>query len=73
MPGNSPNGFVTACFAVVTGFAMIWHIWWMAILGLVCAALTLLAFGWIERGEVEISGEQLADDERARLRTASPA
>jgi cytochrome o ubiquinol oxidase subunit I len=73
MPGNSPNGFVTAFFAVLTGFAMIWHIWWMAILGLVCAALTLLAFGWIERVEVEISGEQLADDERARLRAASPA
>jgi cytochrome o ubiquinol oxidase subunit I len=73
MPGNSPNGFVTAFFAVVTGFAMIWHIWWMAIVGLVCAALTLLAFGWIERVEVEISGEQLADEERARLRAASPA
>jgi cytochrome o ubiquinol oxidase subunit 1 len=73
MPGNSPNGFVTAFFAVVTGFAMIWHIWWMAIFGLVCAAVTLFAFGWIERVEVEISGEQLADDERARLRAASPA
>jgi cytochrome o ubiquinol oxidase subunit 1 len=73
MPGNSPNGFVTAFFAVVTGFAMIWHIWWMAVLGLVCAALTLIAFGWIERVEVEISGEQLADAERARLRAASPA
>jgi cytochrome o ubiquinol oxidase subunit 1 len=73
MPGNSSNGFITAFFAVVTGFAMIWHIWWMAILGLVCAALTLLAFGWIERVEVEISGEQLADAERARLRAAGPA
>jgi cytochrome o ubiquinol oxidase subunit 1 len=40
MPGNSANGFVTAFFAVVTGFAMIWHIWWLAILGLACAALT---------------------------------
>jgi uncharacterized protein YsxB (DUF464 family) len=45
----------------------------MAVLGLVCAALTLIAFGWIERVEVEISGEQLADAERARLRAASPA
>ena len=45
MPMNSANGFVTAFFAVVTGFALIWHIWWMAILGLACAGLTLLAFG----------------------------
>ena len=33
MPKNSPIGFVTAFFAVVTGFALIWHIWWMAGLG----------------------------------------
>ena len=30
MPKNSATGFVTAFFAVVTGFALIWHIWWMA-------------------------------------------
>src|SRR6202048_25489 len=34
VPSNSPNGFVTAFFAVVMGFALIWHIWWLAILGL---------------------------------------
>jgi cytochrome o ubiquinol oxidase subunit 1 len=66
VPANSPNGFVTAFFAVVLGFALIWHIWWMAVLGLVCALLTLLAFGWIERSEVEISSEQLKADDRAR-------
>jgi cytochrome o ubiquinol oxidase subunit 1 len=68
MPSNSPNGLVTAFFAVVIGFAMIWHIWWMAILGAACAVLTLLSFGWVERREVEISGSQLAAAERARLR-----
>ena len=30
MPRNSPTGFVIAFFAVVTGFALIWHIWWLA-------------------------------------------
>ena len=30
MPKNSATGFVSAFFAVVIGFAMIWHIWWMA-------------------------------------------
>jgi cytochrome o ubiquinol oxidase subunit 1 len=73
VPSNSPNGFVTAFFAVVTGFALIWHIGWLAILGLVCAALTLIAFGWMERGEKEVSGEQLAAAERARLRVVTPA
>jgi len=73
MPRRSPNGFVTAFFAVVTGFAMIWHIWWMAILGLACAVVTLLVFGWTERLEDEVSGEQLAADARARARPLEPA
>ena len=34
MPRNSPTGFVCAFFATIIGFAMIWHIWWMVILGL---------------------------------------
>jgi cytochrome o ubiquinol oxidase subunit I len=73
LPSNSPNGFVTAFFAVVTGFALIWHIGWLAILGLACAALTLVAFGWMERIEKEVSGEQLAAAERTRLQGATPA
>ena len=31
MPRNSPAGFITAFFAVVMGFSLIWHIWWLAI------------------------------------------
>jgi cytochrome o ubiquinol oxidase subunit I len=73
MPSNSRNGFVSAFFAVVIGFAMIWHIWWAAILGAACALLTLLSFGWVERREVEISGAQLTEAERARLRRADGA
>jgi cytochrome o ubiquinol oxidase subunit I len=73
VPRNSANGFVTAFFAVITGFAMIWHIWWMAILGLACALVTLVIFGWVERVEDEVSGEQLAETERARLRARQGA
>src|SRR5262249_54539737 len=29
VPTNSPIGFFNAFFAVVIGFALIWHIWWM--------------------------------------------
>jgi len=37
------------------------------------AVLTLLAFGWMERPSGEVSGEQLAEAERARQRTMEPA
>jgi cytochrome o ubiquinol oxidase subunit I len=65
-PRNSAYGFLTAFFAVVSGFAMIWHIWWLAIVGLTGAAIILVTFGWLERHPVEISAEQLAADEHAR-------
>ena len=35
MPKNSGAGVIIAAFSVVFGFAMIWHIWWMAIAGFV--------------------------------------
>ena len=54
MPRNSPIGFITAFFAVVTGFSLIWHIWWLVIVGLLAAAITVLVFGWSEDREREI-------------------
>jgi hypothetical protein len=35
--------------------------------------LTLLAFGWTERIEEEVSGQQLADADRARLQQPDSA
>ena len=72
VPRNSANGFLTAFFAVVSGFAMVWHIWWLAILGLAGAAVILVVFGWMERAPVEVSAEQLAADERARRHAMVP-
>jgi cytochrome o ubiquinol oxidase subunit 1 len=73
VPAHSANGFVTAFFAVITGFALIWHIWWMAILGLVCAAITLVSFGWHVRVDERISAEELARIDRARFGAADRA
>jgi cytochrome o ubiquinol oxidase subunit 1 len=64
MPLNSAIGFVNAFFAVVTGFALIWHIWWMAGLGLLGAFVTLLAFAFRDKEEVEMPAEQVARFER---------
>jgi cytochrome o ubiquinol oxidase subunit 1 len=66
MPRNSPTGFITAFFAVITGFALIWHIWWMVILGLLAAAVTILVFGWSDDRERELSATEIAQMERAR-------
>jgi cytochrome o ubiquinol oxidase subunit I len=60
VPKNSPTGFMTAFFAVVTGFAMIWHIWWMAGVGLLGATAVLLTFMFHPDEEVEFSAEEVA-------------
>jgi cytochrome o ubiquinol oxidase subunit 1 len=66
MPKNSATGFVSAFFAVIIGFAMIWHIWWMAGLGLLGAFVTLLIFAFRGRTEFEVPAEQIAQFERAQ-------
>jgi cytochrome o ubiquinol oxidase subunit I len=59
MPKGSATGFVTAFFAVVTGFALIWHIWWMAALGAFGAFVTLVVFGFRDVNEVEIPADEI--------------
>jgi cytochrome o ubiquinol oxidase subunit 1 len=65
MPRNSPTGFVTAFFAVITGFSLIWHIWWLVILGLVGAYVTFVVFAWRDHPEFEIPAEEVARLDRA--------
>ena len=60
MPRNSPTGFVCAFFATVVGFALIWHIWWMAALGCVGAYATFVVFAWRDISEEEIPAETVA-------------
>jgi cytochrome o ubiquinol oxidase subunit 1 len=75
MPLNSPTGFITAFFTTVTGFALIWHIWWQVAFGLLGAFATFVVFAWRDRAEHEISAEEVAkvDRERRRVRTETLA
>jgi cytochrome o ubiquinol oxidase subunit I len=65
MPRNSATGFVTAFFAVVTGFSLIWQIWWLVILGLIGAYVTFVVFAWRDIHETEIPAEEVARIDRA--------
>lgn len=65
MPKNSPTGFVAAFFATLVGFALIWHIWWLAIIGLIGAYATFVVFAWRDVAEYEVSAEELERIERA--------
>jgi cytochrome o ubiquinol oxidase subunit 1 len=68
MPRNSPTGFVTAFFCTVTGFALIWHIWWLVGIGLGGAYAVFVWFAWRDREEYIVPAEEVARADRARRR-----
>jgi cytochrome o ubiquinol oxidase subunit 1 len=72
-PRNSPTGFITAFFAVLTGFALIWHIWWLFGLGLIGAYATFVVFAWRDVSEQEIPAEDVARLDRANRTARSHA
>jgi cytochrome o ubiquinol oxidase subunit 1 len=66
MPRNSPTGFVCAFFATLVGFALIWHIWWLMIVGLIGAYATFVVFAWRDVPEYIIPADEVARLDRAR-------
>jgi cytochrome o ubiquinol oxidase subunit 1 len=63
MPRSSPLGVVVAFFAFVGGFALVWHIWWLALVGLGGVVAAGLARAWQTEHEFEVT---LAEIEGAR-------
>jgi cytochrome o ubiquinol oxidase subunit I len=64
MPRNSPTGFVCAFFAAIMGFALIWHIWWMVVLGGIGAFATFVVFAWRDHDEYVIPAAEVARIDR---------
>ncbi len=64
MPKNSATGFLSAFFAVFLGFAVIWHIWWLAIGALIACVGVLLRQAWDTDRDMYISPEELEDFDR---------
>jgi cytochrome o ubiquinol oxidase subunit 1 len=73
IPRNSPTGFLIAFFAVIAGFAAIWHIWWLAIAGLLGAAGVVLVLAWRIEDEEIVGADELAlfEHDRAALQVAA--
>jgi cytochrome o ubiquinol oxidase subunit 1 len=65
VPKNTPLGFFIAFFAVILGFSLIWHIWWLAVLGLVGAIVVSLRHAWRVDLEDHVSVATIAEHERA--------
>jgi cytochrome o ubiquinol oxidase subunit 1 len=42
LPGSTPLGFVIGALAGAFGFALVWHIWWLAALSFAAVAACLI-------------------------------
>jgi cytochrome o ubiquinol oxidase subunit 1 len=60
LPRSSPLGVVVAFFAFVGGFALVWHIWWLALIGLGGVVAAGLARAWQTEHEFEVGVAEIA-------------
>jgi cytochrome o ubiquinol oxidase subunit 1 len=68
MPKNTAAGLILAGFATAFGFAMIWHIWWLAIASFAAAIATGIAhtFNYHRNFYIPAAEVSLIEDERTR-------
>jgi len=60
LPKNSGFGFYIGVGSFITGFALIWHIWWLAPLGLLSVIACIIIRSTDEDTEYRISAAQVA-------------
>src|SRR5271170_8122543 len=65
VPKNTPLGFLVAFFMVILGFSLIWHIWWLAIVGLLGAIAVCIRHAWRTDLEDYVSVATIEEHERA--------
>ncbi len=68
MPLSTPVGVIVAFFASVCGFALIWYIWWLAVVGLVGAFAVLVWYAWQDEHEHVIPVDEVIRNSRERRR-----
>ena len=68
MPIDTPTGVICAFFASLCGFAVIWHIWWLAILGLIGAFAVFVWYAWQDEHEHIIPVDEVRKNARERRR-----
>ncbi|HKR77878.1 MAG TPA: cytochrome o ubiquinol oxidase subunit I [Rhodanobacter sp.] len=67
MPRNTGVGVVMGGFATLLGFGLIWHIWWLAILGLVGMVGSFVARAYDRDVDYYVPGAEVEKIERERL------
>jgi cytochrome o ubiquinol oxidase subunit 1 len=66
MPKNTATGIYISVFAFLVGFAAIWHLWWLAIIGIVGGIVCLILRAFDDETEYLITAEEVARMEEER-------
>jgi cytochrome o ubiquinol oxidase subunit 1 len=59
LPKNTGMGVIIAGFALVFGFAFVWHLWWLAPVGLLGVILSVIIRSTDEHTEYTVTAKQL--------------
>ncbi|HZZ12942.1 MAG TPA: cytochrome o ubiquinol oxidase subunit I [Paraburkholderia sp.] len=71
MPSNTSAGLIAGLFSLVLGFAGVWHIWWLAIIGLVGAIGTVIVYSFMDNEGYYIPADTVALIEENRSGTGA--
>ena len=67
LPKNSPFGFYIAAAAFVVCFALIWHIWWLALLGAIAVVVCIIVRSMDEETEYVFPASKVKAIEEQRI------
>jgi len=65
MPRNTGTGVILAGFAAALGFALIWHIWWLAIAAFAAAIVVTIGHSFNENRDYYVKSDVVARTEGA--------
>lgn len=72
VPKNTPLGMFIAGFACLVSFAIIWKIWWLAIIGLLAMIAAIIVRTSDDNTERIITAEEVKREEALKQRLATP-
>ncbi|MGM3262671.1 cytochrome o ubiquinol oxidase subunit I, partial [Klebsiella pneumoniae] len=75
MPKNTGTGFIIGILNIPLGFALVWHIWWLAIASAVAVLAVAIAHSFNNDRDFYVSAEEVqeVEDLRTRQLTAQEA
>ena len=68
MPSNTAAGIILAGISAVVGFALVWHIWWLAGLGFVALIGTAIGYTFNYKRDYHVHAKDVTAIEDARTR-----